>query len=248
MGFANSFLSRVLNKLSSYPSWFSLPMQYWGYSLATADGQEIEIIKAAEVVNYCPQKRTAIDIGANIGYFTYPLSKLFACVHSFEINDHTSRPIAAYKSHKVNLHNVGLSDTTTTLSLFTPIKNGQELNGWASVEKRDFDWIDSYKEKKCKVMPLDEFDLHDVDFIKIDVEGHELQVISGGMELLKREKPLLLIETEGEKYKQLTSLLESIGYREIALSQYTDYEGSPQNHIYFHKDKLANVPLKKTVK
>ena len=242
MGQLSHFLSRVLHKLSSYNSRFSLPLQYWGYIVS--DDKEIEIVRTAELVKYCPQKRVAIDIGANIGYFTYPLSRLFNSVHSFEINDYTSRPIAAYRSKKINLHNVGLSDTTTTLTLYTPVKNGQELNGWASVEKRPLDWIDSYKEKKCKVMPLDDTDIRNVDFIKIDVEGHEVHVINGAKELLKRERPLLLIETEGENYKTLGTLLGELGYEEVPLCRFTNLEGSPQNHIYFHKDKLAGVPIK----
>jgi hypothetical protein len=37
-----------------------------------------------------------------------------------------------------------------------------------------------------------------IDFIKIDVEGHELQVISGGKKLIQRWKPSLLIEISGD--------------------------------------------------
>src|ERR1700749_3818067 len=154
MQYRNTLLAKVLNKLSSYPSPMSLPLIFRAYRLSK--DQEIEIVRLSDIIKYCIKKRTAVDIGANVGYYTYPLSKLFSSVHSFEINDHTSRPIASYKSKNINLHNIGLSDTTCKVSLFTPVKNGHELNGYASLEKREFDWADSYNEKECKVMPLDE--------------------------------------------------------------------------------------------
>ena len=44
---------------------------------------------------------------------------------------------------------------------------------------------------------LDSFQLTQVGFIKIDVEGHEEAVLRGGLATLKREMPNLMIEIEG---------------------------------------------------
>ncbi len=45
---------------------------------------------------------------------------------------------------------------------------------------------------------LDDFDLEEVDFIKIDCEGYELWVLQGAVETLKRCKPCLIVEQKPE--------------------------------------------------
>jgi FkbM family methyltransferase len=47
---------------------------------------------------------------------------------------------------------------------------------------------------------LDEYELDAVGFIKIDVEGHELSVLRGGSETIRRCLPTMLIEIE-ERHK-----------------------------------------------
>ena len=42
---------------------------------------------------------------------------------------------------------------------------------------------------------------NDIGFIKIDVEGHEKNVIQGGLDTIKKNKPVLLIEIEEKHTK-----------------------------------------------
>jgi hypothetical protein len=49
---------------------------------------------------------------------------------------------------------------------------------------------------------LDEFDLQDVDFIKIDTEGHELFVLKGARDTLERCKPCVMVEQKPGKAQQ----------------------------------------------
>jgi hypothetical protein len=46
------------------------------------------------------------------------------------------------------------------------------------------------------VRTLDEYDIRNVCFIKIDVEGHELDVLKGAARTIDRERPTLLVEIE----------------------------------------------------
>ena len=41
---------------------------------------------------------------------------------------------------------------------------------------------------------LDDFELPKIDFIKIDVEGHELNVLKGGINLINRDFPHIALE------------------------------------------------------
>jgi hypothetical protein len=67
------------------------------------------------------------------------------------------------------------------------------------------------------VAPLDAFDLRDVSFIKIDVEGHELEVLRGARGTIKREAPNVLIEVEQRQLdhpmQTVFDLLEGWGFR-----------------------------------
>ncbi|MEV9612698.1 FkbM family methyltransferase, partial [Klebsiella pneumoniae] len=43
---------------------------------------------------------------------------------------------------------------------------------------------------------LDDYDKRRVGFIKIDVEGHEVAAVEGGLELIARDRPTILVEAE----------------------------------------------------
>jgi hypothetical protein len=60
--------------------------------------------------------------------------------------------------------------------------------------------------------------LKHVDFIKIDVEGAELEVLKGALELIGRNKPVLIIETLGE-FCQISELLKK-HYARIYVSHF----------------------------
>jgi hypothetical protein len=63
---------------------------------------------------------------------------------------------------------------------------------------------------------LDDYNLASVGFIKIDVEGHELAVLRGGLKTIQRCLPMLLIEIEDRHkpraLKEVCELLGEIGY------------------------------------
>jgi FkbM family methyltransferase len=51
------------------------------------------------------------------------------------------------------------------------------------------------------------------DVVKIDVEGAELEVLRGGIELLRSRYPVILCEVSAQSSSEVTSLLKGIGYR-----------------------------------
>jgi hypothetical protein len=70
----------------------------------------------------------------------------------------------------------------------------------------------------CTVVPLDLFKFNDVDFIKIDVEGSELEVLHGARETIKNNSPIILIELLNSHKNaehntiMVTTFLEELGY------------------------------------
>jgi hypothetical protein len=63
-------------------------------------------------------------------------------------------------------------------------------------------------------LTLDQLNLTKVDFLKIDVEGMEAQVLLGGQQMLKKFKPILYVENDRlEKSEALIGIIGSLGYR-----------------------------------
>ncbi|SNT36751.1 methyltransferase, FkbM family [Tropicimonas sediminicola] len=85
------------------------------------------------------------------------------------------------------------------------LEPANKLAGFSSIEQVD-----------VETRRLDSFDIRDLGFIKIDVEGHELEVLQGGKETLARETPVLLIEIEErhrpDALETVSDFLAGFGY------------------------------------
>lgn len=75
-----------------------------------------------------------------------------------------------------------------------------------------------------QIISIDDFSIRDqVDFIKIDVEGFEVNVIKGMKQLLKKDKPILWIEIFQDNYQEMLTLLNELGYSMIEKLDEADY-------------------------
>ena len=62
------------------------------------------------------------------------------------------------------------------------------------------------------VLPLDTMIDGKVDFIKIDVEAMELDVIHGARAIIKASRPVLMVEVQNANRTQFEAILDSLGY------------------------------------
>jgi len=163
-----------------------------------------------------------LDIGANIGWYSLNLSKYVPAgqIIAFEPIANTfgllKKNIQLNGIKNVELRNIGLSDKKGILEFYY----NPRLTGATSL--RDLGIGAGKKKVRCKVKRLD--DLADtlpsrIDFIKCDVEGAELFVIKGALNILKRAKPVLFLEMLrkwsakfGYHPNDIIKLLKSIGY------------------------------------
>ena len=145
--------------------------------------------------------RIAVDAGANKGVYTYWLERLASHVHAFEPNPKMLRVLDASVGAKATVHHAALSDQAGQFALRIPkTGKGRYSNQGASLNHAKVG--DSYGEMMVKTQRLDDLDLGDIGFIKIDVEGHEMAVLDGARATIERCRPTLLIEMEQRHTKR----------------------------------------------
>jgi len=151
---------------------------------------------------YIKQWRTCVDAGANVGMWTRFLMRDFQHVKCFEPNpvfiQCWKKNIPADKN--AVLHEVGLGAEETTASFGRPL---------AQMLQREPGDI--------KIVTLDSFELTNIDFIKIDVDGYENLLLKGARETLSNNDCVINIEMK--KYKRRKTfdkskrILSKLGYK-----------------------------------
>lgn len=153
--------------------------------------QERELADIATIV---PAGRTAVDVGAWWGPWTYWLSRRAPLVYAFEPQPELAAFLRRVTGPNVRVVEAALADTKGDAELVIPdAAVGQDA--LAHLGRTD-DRHTQGATVRVDVRRLDDYDLGDVGFIKIDVEGHELAVLDGAAETLKRCRPALLVEIE----------------------------------------------------
>jgi len=193
------------------PQHWQLPVRYRVQSLV--GGLEPEFMLLPELV---PPGRTAIDVGANMGVYTYALARIASHVHAIEPQASCCETIAAWGKGRgnVEVHNIGAGAVASQLTLYIPCPNGRPLSTRASFIPVEGE----HREIHVPVLPLDELGARDVGFIKIDAEGFERDVLKGALQLLQRDRPNILIEIDSQRlpvseFSATFEFLQSLGYQ-----------------------------------
>lgn len=138
-------------------------------------------------LKYCKHMRNAVDIGAHYGIMTYNLSQFFKHVYSFEINhqvfDCLKENVAKFKTNNITLYPFGLGSAEKNVYL-----NFNPESTFSTHVCNDVTAITS------EIKKLDSFNLHNIDFIKIDAEGYEPFILQGGLQTIIENKPVILYE------------------------------------------------------
>ncbi|MCG5517207.1 MULTISPECIES: FkbM family methyltransferase [unclassified Ectothiorhodospira] len=140
----------------------------------------------------CPPGREAIDVGANIGIYTYFLSKYSSHVYAFEPNPVLARQLVDLFPH-ATIRNVAISDKHQTLTLNVPSSTSGPDHAQGSVSCH-YDKNEIAESYTIEAIPLDSLTFNDVGFIKIDVEQHELQVLHGAESTIAKHRPAIMTE------------------------------------------------------
>ena len=175
-----------------------------------------------------PTNKYFLDVGANDGISAlsfYHFNKINPII-SFEPDDYHFKSLEKLKNklNKFEFKIMGLSSIKNKIKLYIPKVSGIYIGQLASTNKEEA-FSNVFKilttknlEKKTKIIEktisvdtIDNLKL-DVCAIKIDVEGHELEVLKGAKTTLKNQLPILLIELKINDSEKIYSFLKKLGY------------------------------------
>lgn len=146
---------------------------------------------------FVSEDSTVLDIGANYGHYTSELSKLASKgkVYAFEpipfTFDVLKNIVTHFKLNQVSLYHNAVSDKEGEIDMSVPTLDfGAPNTGVAHVTV-----ISDSKSIRVKTIRLDELQIDGrIDFIKIDIEGHEPVAFKGMENLIATNRPVILIE------------------------------------------------------
>jgi FkbM family methyltransferase len=171
-----------------------------------------------------PKEKVAIDIGANDGIYAFALLGLTSKVVCVEPNPDYQRELRAQFGERIDLICAALSDAEGTAELHIPIGAalGESL---ATIDSDNPIARSNCRRVSVPLKKLDGLGLDNVGFIKIDVEGHEEKVIRGGEELIRKCRPIFLVEVENRHRVNAVSCIcehmKQLGYVGLFLNQGT---------------------------
>src|SRR5262249_40578675 len=101
------------------------------------------------------------------------------------------------------------------------------------------------RSRLIEVKRLDDFNFLDVGAIKIDVEGHEFEVLSGSEETIKKSRPVLIVEIEERHHpgrsSEIIRYVEEMGYVGLFLNQ-SGHLVSVQKFDFDRYQSKSNLP------
>tara|TARA_B100000787_G_scaffold138640_1_gene107528 strand:+ start:159 stop:914 length:756 start_codon:yes stop_codon:yes gene_type:complete len=192
-------------------------------SIKNNDEEEIKLVKS-----FITPNTDSIDVGVYRGVYSYEMSKYSKLVHAFEPNPILFNNIENHLKKiikNIKFYNNALSNKDELISLRVPIrnKNNDKKNyeeyfqmGKASIHTKNN--MNEFESFDIKSKQLDSFNFaNKISFIKIDVEGHETEVIKGSERTIKNNKPVLLVEIEEQytqtKVEDTLNYINSLGYK-----------------------------------
>ena len=172
---------------------------------------------------YIAGGRTAVDIGAHVGYWSRRLVQDYAYVYAFEaMPSHAECLKLNVVADNFELHNIALSNQLGTVNFTANSIN----TGMCHVSETG---------EAVFCQRLDHWQLSDVDLVKIDVEGHELQVLQGAAETVQQCHPVLFMEilntTPLSTRTAILDLLHSWNYVMV--------DNIDENYIFVWQDDAA---------
>lgn len=202
-------------------------------------------MKNLEIISYYFTPNRVLDIGANVGQFheafkwKYPFSYVFSIEASPSCEEELKKVTSNYL--------IAMLAKDNSMYKFYSRKEDPTCTGNSMYREM----TSFYSDEQLQILNQEGVKLSDLftddsefDLIKIDTQGSELDIISGGIELCKKAKGILLEVSltpynEGAPlYDEVISFMENLGFEPQAILEESRNHGSHQQDILFINNQI----------
>lgn len=187
---------------------------------------------------FCSKDKVFLDIGAHVGSYALSLAPYCKQIHAFECQRETFYQlcggVAINAYWNIYPHHIALgAENKQSVPLYIVSYDG----GGTTLDDTRPGVMEI---QNTEMKTLDSYEISDVGFMKLDVEGHEESVLRGAVETLKRcnYPPFIFEVWTEEKYDQqrnsLYDFIASLGYKIIPLNGY------PHMKLASHEPKILS--------
>ena len=249
-------LGRMVTSLLPESALRALKKQYYGYLFTHIPDNWMEA-DAALLPCLVRSGDRVVDVGANLGMFSRRLAKLVGPsgnVYAFEPIPQTF-DFLTHNLKKLDLSQAkgypfALSDAERTEVMVIPrYRWGSEC--WYDARVKTAAADPNWREIEVRSRTLDSFALPQISFIKCDANYHELAVLRGGLETIKRDRPAMLIEVNPDPDDPSTTAYETFALlRDLGYEAYCWEHGKlesrqagqrSQNYFFLTQEQMERV-------
>jgi FkbM family methyltransferase len=195
-----------VNLLHIIPERYQLAVRYGLDRALRRFDSELDIIQF--IVR---QRHFAIDIGGNGWAYSYRLSQLFAAIHVFQPPGEHLRVIRSTNRQNITVHEMTFAPPAPHEPVWIPGAPSNEHNANLLNASEADKGVSAFS------YTLDGFRFKFVDFIKVDVDGQEMEVLRRAQQTIERCRPVIFIKMRqhglAERANELVGCLTPLRYR-----------------------------------
>jgi FkbM family methyltransferase len=184
---------------------------------------------------------TMLDVGANIGNHSVFFSNYFNRIYSFEPQKTTYKllEINTERIPNIKTFNYGISSSNLKRELFINSKN----RGMVSGQKID----DFYFKEEVQFKPFKIKNEEKISYIKIDVEGNEIDVLKALKAIIIKDHPIISFEFNDHHTKEnIEDLLNGYGYQNFYVFNRDVLKGFLSKVNFNKLARLRKTPIDKS--
>lgn len=159
--------------------WPSRDTNCWPYLQARKDVPK-------NVSSFVKNKNVVIQAGGNCGFYTKQYAEIFKTVYTFEPDEINFNCLCLNLLNNLNVYKIqsclGSTNQTVELEMHELDCGGHNIGKYGP------------HVGQIPMFRIDDLNLKTLDLIQLDIEGYEIEALKGGIETIKRFRPVICVE------------------------------------------------------
>ena len=215
-------------------------------------GIRVLITSLVQKLDEHKDKGCFFDVGANVGLYVWEVAKVCPTrkILAFE-PDPANFELLEMTRKEADILNLGLCpDALSNQTDEVSFSQDPLTSATGCILGKEKPWIEQYLNGSTNQITVNtrtmdsEVDNNKIpSLIKIDVEGHEVEVLEGAVNTLSKKKPLLIIESFPPKQEKVISHLQAYGYNLEDADRHSPVNSKTNNLFAWHPQGLLKESI-----